>query len=136
MSNFYQGDLTRRIMDEYFAAFYKLDGRAGLSESELTTAMAIALKQRGLQVQEQVYVQHTYLSRKIGTGSIDLLVNRSVVIEIKNLVKLRRGGIGQLGGYLQAGNFPVGMLLNFGGHKPELKRLENRNAFPPDWTGE
>ena len=136
MSNFYLGDITQTVMHEYFTAFYKLDGRAGISESELTTAMAIALKQRGLQIQEQVYVQHTYLGRKIGNGFIDLLVNGSVVLELKNLVHLRRVNIGQLRGYLQAGNYPVGMLLNFGGHKPELKRLENRNAFPPDWRCE
>jgi len=136
MSNFYLGDLTQRIMDEYFAAFYKLDGRAGLSEAELANAMAVALKQHGLHVQEQVYIQHTYLGRKIGTGYIDLLVKNSVVIELKNLVQLRRGDIGQLRGYLQAGSYPVGMLLNFGGNKPELKRIENRNAFPPEWRGE
>jgi len=136
MSNFYLGDLTQRIMDEYFAAFYKLDGRAGPSEAELANAMAVALKQHGLHIQQQVYVQHTYLGRKIGTGYIDLLVNQRVAIEIKNLVRLRRGDVGQLRGYLQAGNYPVGMLLNFGGHKPELKRIENRNAFPPEWRGE
>jgi len=135
MSNFYLGDLTQGIMDEYFAAFYKLEGRAGLSEAELANAMDVALKQHGLHVQEQVYIQHTYLGRKIGTGYTDLLVNNSIVIELKNLVQLRRGDVGQIRGYLQAGNYPVGMLLNFGGHKPELKRIENRNAFPPDWRG-
>lgn len=136
MPNFYLGDITQAVMDEYFTAFYKLDGRAGLNESELTIAMAIALRQRGLFVQEQVYIQHTYLGRKIVNGFIDLLVNESVVIELKNLMHLRRGNIGQLRGYLQAGKHPVGMLLNCGGHRPELKRLENLNAFPPDWRGE
>lgn len=67
---------------------------------------------------------------------MDILVNESVVIELKNLMRLRRGNIGQLRGYLQAGNYPVGMLLNFGGNRPELKRLENRNAFPLDWRSE
>src|SRR5258706_7639711 len=103
MSNFYLGDLTQRIMDEYFAAFYKLDGRAGLSEAELANAMAVALKQHGLHIQEQVYVQHTYLGRKIGTGYIDLLVNSSVAIELKNLVQLRRGAAGRTPGYLPPG---------------------------------
>ena len=136
MPNFYLGEITQAIMDEYFAAFYKLDGRASLSESELTNAMAIALRQRGLFVQEQICIQNTYLGRKIGNDFIDILVNESVVIKLKNLLHLRRGNIGQLRDYLQAGNYPVGMLLNFGGHQAELKQLENRNAFPPDWRGE
>jgi len=136
MPDFYLGDITRTVMDEYYTAFYQLDGRAGLNENELTNALAIALRQRGLFVQEQVYIQHTYLGRKIGNDFMDILVNECVVIELKNLMRLRRGNIGQLRGYLQADNYPVGMLLNFGGNRPELKRLENRNAFPPDWRGE
>lgn len=135
MSKFYLGDLTQVILDEYFGAFYKLDGRAGLTEAELANALAVALKQHSLHVQQEVFVQHSYMGQKIGTGFIDLLVNSVVVIETKNLVKLRRGDVGQLRGYLQAGNYPVGLLLNFGGHKPELQRIENRNAFPPEWRG-
>ena len=34
MSNFYLGNHTQRLMDEYLVTFYKLDNRAGLSEAE------------------------------------------------------------------------------------------------------
>jgi len=94
MPDFYLGDITRAVMDEYYSAFYQLDGRAGLNENELTNAMAIALRQWGLFVQGQVYVQHTYLGRKIGNGFMDILVNECVAIELKNLMRLRRGNIG------------------------------------------
>ena len=44
MPDFYLGEITQIIMDEYYTAFYKLDGRAGLNENELINAMAIALR--------------------------------------------------------------------------------------------
>lgn len=41
-----------------------------------------------MHVQQEVFIQHTYVGQKIGTGLIDLLVNSVVAIEIKNLVDL------------------------------------------------
>ncbi len=35
MSNSYLEELTQQVLDEYFAAFYNLDGRAGINKAEV-----------------------------------------------------------------------------------------------------
>lgn len=43
MPRFYLGDITQSIMDEYFTAFSKLNGQAGISESETIRHQRIPL---------------------------------------------------------------------------------------------
>jgi GxxExxY protein len=62
-----------------------------------------------------------YEDEVIGEYFADIIVNRSVIIEIKATKNLNISHEAQLLNYLKATDIEVGLLLNFG-PKPEIRR--------------
>ena|SRR5688572_1651478 len=92
----------------------------GLLESAYQVCLAYELKKRGLDVQTQVPLPVIYDEVKIDCGyRVDLLVERSVLVEIKAVSKLLPIHEAQLLSYLKLGGFRAGLLINF--HVPRLK---------------
>ncbi len=60
--------------------------------------------------------------RRVGEYRADLVVNDSVLLEIKAVRALERAHEAQLLHYLRATHIEVGLLLNFGMH-PQFRRL-------------
>ena len=85
----------------------------GLLESAYETCLAHELqKQWG--VQRQVILPVAYDGLKLDAGyRIDLLVDESVVVEIKAVESLNDVHFAQLLSYLRLGGFGLGYLLNF-----------------------
>lgn len=126
--------LTGPIVAGYYAVYYRLRSRAGYSELNLSAALAIDLRQRGLRVAAQVVVQRRYQGRSIGTDTLDLLVNDLVPVEVKKVTRLTGKAEAQLRTYLLDLRQPVGLLLNFGGQQPEVRRVYKR-AYDPTLGG-
>lgn len=100
----------------------------GLLESAYQACLAHDLRTRGLDVAVQVPLGIEYRGIALDVGyRLDLLIENSVVVEIKAVVKLTRLHEAQLLSYLRLGRFRLGLLLNF--HvlalKDGLKRLVN-----------
>lgn len=92
----------------------------GLLESAYQACLAYELKKRGLDVQTQVALPVIYDEVRIDCGyRVDLLVERSVLVEIKAVSKLLPIHEAQLLSYLKLGGFWAGLLINF--HVPRLK---------------
>jgi len=92
----------------------------GLLESAYHACLAYELRKRGLEVATQVELPVRYESIRVDLGyRIDLLVERSVVVELKTVTKLLRVHEAQLLSYLKLGNFRAGLLINF--HAARLK---------------
>jgi iron complex transport system substrate-binding protein len=91
------------------------------------------LQQRGLRVESQVGIDFTYDSIEFKDGfRIDLLVERSVILEVKSLERgLAAVHTKQLLTYLRLTDLRVGLVLNFGGAtmKEGIKRVVN--DLPP-----
>ncbi|MBD3245148.1 MAG: GxxExxY protein [Candidatus Moranbacteria bacterium] len=64
-----------------------------------------------------------YLSKEIGTRRVDFLIEDRVLLEIKALSCLEDLHLAQAKNYLEASGLEVGLLVNFGGLKLEVKRL-------------
>jgi GxxExxY protein len=130
---------TSDIIAAYYAVFNSLKQCEAYSEGNFSEALRLELQQRGHSVRAQVTVARTYRGRCIGRQRIDLLVDDKLALEIKKTRLLRDEHAAQLRTYLVDGRWAVGLLLNFGGVQPELRRLENRTAqdyHPLTSTGE
>ena len=92
----------------------------GLLESAYHACLAHELRQRGVKVLTQVDLPVVYDGKRIDVGyRIDMLVDDSVVVELKTVKKVLRVHEAQLLSYLKLGGFRVGLLINF--HVDRLK---------------
>jgi len=66
-----------------------------------------------------------YKGEQIGTRRVDFLVEGSVSVELKSVVKLEDVHLAQAINYLEAYNLEIGLLINFGAKNLEFKRLIN-----------
>ena len=76
----------------------------------------------GLAVSSEVPVPVWFRGRKIGQYFADLLVEETVILELKAARTLESAHEAQLLHYLRATEIEVGMLLNFG-VRPQFSRL-------------
>ena len=100
----------------------------GLLESAYQACMAYELRQRGLNTDEQVPLPVHYKDVRLDCGyRLDLLVEDSVIVEIKAVDQLSPIHDAQLLSYLRIAHKHVGLLINFHNRvlKNGLKRIVN-----------
>ena len=105
----------------------------GLFESVYETILAGRLEPLGLQVNRQVPVPVVFDGQRFDAAfKIDILVEESLVLEIKAVDALVNAHTRQLLNYLRLLKQPVGLLLNFSNAtmKEGIKRLVN--DYRPD----
>jgi GxxExxY protein len=92
----------------------------GLLESAYQVCLAHDLTERGLMVRREVHLPVVYKGVRVELAyRIDLLVEETVVVEIKAKAKLLPVHEAQLLSLLRLSNHRVGLLINF--HVPHLK---------------
>jgi len=87
----------------------------GLLEATYEEAICIELEDKGLRFSRQVSVPITYRGRLSGEYRPDLVVEETVVVEIKSVERLIGLHQAQLLAYMRILGLPVGLLLNFNG---------------------
>ena len=86
----------------------------GLLESVYEICFVEELEQRGLKVQEQVFLPVFYKGLPTKkTFMIDLVVEDEVIIELKSVARMSPVFENQLMTYLKLTNKPLGLLINF-----------------------
>ena len=115
--------LHKDLTDLIIQAFYKVYNTLGYGflEKVYENALIIELKKIGLLIEQQVKIKVFYDETQVGFYLADLLVESSVIVEIKAAESLGYEHECQLINYLKASNVEVGLLLNFG-KKPTFKR--------------
>ena len=79
----------------------------------------IELANAGLQAEKEKQIQ------VVGDYFADILVNQQVIIETKAVQSLNEIHQAQLLNYLKATNLSLGLLINFGTPKIQIKRIIN-----------
>jgi GxxExxY protein len=93
----------------------------GLLESVYQKGLKIVLKRRGLEVKSEVPIRFEFEGTDLGEAFIiDLLVNDSVLIELKSVQQLMPVHEAQLLTYLKLSKKHLGYLINF--NVPILKQ--------------
>ena len=94
----------------------------GFLEKVYENALAIELSKAGLNFVQQHHLDVLYDGQVVGQYCADFLVENVSVVEIKALSGLTDSHKAQLINYLKATNNKVGLLINFGKPKVEVKR--------------
>jgi len=94
----------------------------GFLESVYQNALIWELQKLGLKVDAQRPITVRYDSQVVGFFTADLLVNDSLIIELKANQLLAKPHEVQLVNYLVATGIDEGLLLNFGAERLEYKR--------------
>ena len=92
-------ELTGRVIGQYYDVYNTLG--SGLLEPSYQQAMAIALTDAGLHCEREVPIQATFRGRTIGQYRIDLVVERSLIIECKTSDSLSPNYHTQIRNYLR-----------------------------------
>lgn len=130
MTEYLYEELTGQIVAAFYRVFYDLRSRAGCREAQLIEALAVELRQRGLDICREVGVTRRYRATDIGAGFADLVVEELVAVEVKKVKRVTAEHRAQLKSYLMDGGWAVGLLLNFGAAEPQVQRVYERANDP------
>ena len=87
----------------------------GLLESAYEAALKYLLEQQGYKVERQVYLPIFWEDVKLDqTYRMDLVVNDSIILELKAVSFVDKEHRKQLFNYMHLTHMPYGMLINFG----------------------
>ncbi len=118
--------LTGAVVDAAFKLHVGLG--PGLLESVYQSILARDLARRGLDVDTERLISFEYDGMRFDSGlRVDLLIENSVVIELKSIEQLSAVHPKQLLTYLRLLRLPVGLLINFGALrlKDGIRRIAN-----------
>ena len=118
-------ELTETIIGVFYEVYNELGH--GFLESVYEKAFHFALNAKGLEVLRQIDVPVWFRGQRVGDFVADILVNKSVLLELKAARTLDSAHEAQLLNYLRATEIEVGLLFNFG-IKPEFRRLVFENS--------
>lgn len=114
-------ELTEQKIGAAFAVHSELGW--GFLEKVYENALLMELRNRNVEVVPQPEIPILYKGKTIGVYNGDLLVARSVLVEIKALSALNSVHEQEILHYLKATGLKVGLLLNFGTQRLQIKRL-------------
>jgi GxxExxY protein len=97
----------------------------GLLESIYESALCVELEYRGLKYERQKALSVNYKGHPIGEFKIDLLIENTVVVELKSVERFDPVFEAQLLSYMKLGRYKLGLLINFNSAllKDGIKRL-------------
>ena len=122
--------LSRRVIGCAFRVSNSLG--AGFLESVYESALCVELAEQAIAFDRQASRKVYYKGRIIGNFVADLIVGGRLLVELKALRQLTSDHEAQVINYLRASGLGVGLLLNFGTPKLEIRRLVWRHDDSQD----
>lgn len=117
-------ELTDKIIGVFYDVYNELG--YGFLESTYAEALVIALQDVGRGVAREVPVSVWFRGRKAGQYFADLLVESTILLELKTARAIESAHEAQFLHYLRATQIEIGLLLNFG-LRPQFRRLVFNN---------
>ncbi len=97
----------------------------GFPEIIYMRCMIIELRNSGLTCEVEVEKGIFYEGIKVGSRKLDLLVNKTVIVELKAVTEVEKVFYNQILNYLKLFSIEVGLLINFGNSSLQYKRFIN-----------
>ena len=113
-------EITERIIGCTYKVYNTLG--FGFLESVYEKCLLIELKKVGFKIEPQLPIKVYYDSQIVGEFVADILVEDTVIVELKSVRHVVKAHEIQLVNYLVATKKDVGLLLNFCESKVEIKR--------------
>ena len=95
----------------------------GFLEKVYENALAHELRKHGLCVQQQIPIEVSYDGVAVGVYVADLIVNDLLVLELKAARAIDDAHVAQCINFLKACGKSIGLILNFGTPRLQIKRL-------------
>jgi len=121
MSQLEHQALTRKIIGAAIAVHRALG--PGFIESIYENALVAEMKSRGMNVAQQVDIAVTYEGEEVGKHRLDLLVEDTIVVELKAVKAIEDVHFAVVKSYLRAAQKRHGLILNFAGSTLKVKRV-------------
>jgi GxxExxY protein len=116
-------DLSHRIIGVAIDIHKKLG--PGFQEKIYEEAFLKEMEKAGIGFERQKVVRVDYDGQRLGHQRIDLLIEGEVILEIKACTRIIPIHRDQLISYLKTADRRLGLILNFGRRKLEIKRVVN-----------
>jgi GxxExxY protein len=107
-----EAELTQRVIGIFYSVYNELG--FGFVESVYENAFAVALREAGLEVEQQRRLQVRFRDVVVGEFVTDMVVEQRLLVELKSVSNIVPAHEAQLTHYLKATGLRVGLLLNFG----------------------
>jgi GxxExxY protein len=113
-------ELTEKIIGCAYSVYNKMG--FGFLESVYEKCMLVELRKEGLKSESQKSLTAFYENEIVGEFIADIIVNDTVILELKSAKQIIKAHEVQLVNYLVTTGKPVGLILNFSENKVEVKR--------------
>ncbi len=117
-------DLTGRIIAAAIEVHKRLG--PGFLEAIYEKSLLIELRKRGIQADQQIFIDVNYDGLKVGEHRLDMMVENTIVVELKAIKNLEDVHFAIVKSYLKASGKSHGLLLNFAKPTLEIKRVINK----------
>ena len=124
MADLIHKEISKPILRIFYDVYNELG--YGFLEKVYQNAMYFELKSQGYKVEAQKQIKVFFKNQLVGEFYADLLIEDTIIVELKACEYLISSHVAQLMNYLKSTQIEVGLLLNFG-ETPEFKRLVYTN---------
>lgn len=118
---FPHANLTHKIISVCYDVANELG--SGFVESVYQNALPIAFRQEGMSALSQVRMSVVFRGENVGDFIADFVIESKVILEIKAVSGLLPEHSAQVINYLKASDIDVGLLVNFGRPRIEIRHL-------------
>ncbi|MEN2402055.1 GxxExxY protein [Flavobacterium sp. MC2016-06] len=129
MNDLLHKEISKPILKTFYDVYNELG--YGFLEKVYQNAMYLELKAQGYEVEAQKQIKVYYKNQVVGEYYADLVIENTIIVELKACECLVSLHISQLMNYLSSTTIEVGLVLNFG-ETPEFKRLIYTNNRKPN----
>jgi GxxExxY protein len=130
-------DLNSALSEKVIGAVFEVANTlgAGFLEKVYERALVLELRSRGICVEAQASLEVCYKGESVGTYLADLIVEDSLVVELKCSERLGAEHMSQCMNYLKASGKDVCLLVNFQNPRVEWKRILRPARMKTDERG-
>ena len=118
--------LTERIIGAGYTVLNAL--KSGLDEKLYERALVIELSKQNMTTDSQKQFEVYYVRQLIGTLIPDLIIENSVIVDVKVVTTFNDTHVAQMLGYLNITGLKIALLLNFKYAKLGVKRVSQSIA--------
>ncbi|CAD5346478.1 GxxExxY protein [Flavobacterium bizetiae] len=124
MADLLHKEISKPILQVFYDVYNQLG--YGFLEKVYQNSMYFELIAQGYKVEAQKQIKVYFKNQLVGEFYADLLVEDTIIVELKACEHLINSHVAQLMNYLKATQIEVGLILNFG-ETPDFKRLVYTN---------
>lgn len=95
----------------------------GFLEKVYENALAHEIRKKSLDVKQQYPIEVFYDGTVVGQYVADLLIENTLLVELKTVKTIDENNLAQCLNYLKATQLPLCLLINFGKPRVEVKRI-------------